>query len=117
MTKNCKQVRFTRSNGTRVSFKACGGKGRRAVDPVTPVIFRRYRDDNEIVAVFPTIDGGGGRIMSYVHMGQHGAGRYSAIIDQTRPAKPAEYASLLKELKQIGYDNLKVMQRKPAHSG
>jgi len=29
-TKSCKPVSFTRSNGTRANFKACGSKGRRA---------------------------------------------------------------------------------------
>ena len=101
--------------GSRAACPPCPPKGRRAVDPVTPVIFRMW-PRGSVDALFPTISEGRGLIRVYAHVGQHGTADYNAVIGRTRPAKPAEYASLLRELKQIGYDNLKVVSRKPARS-
>jgi hypothetical protein len=77
-----------------------------------PVIFRKWKD-NDIVAIFPTLLGTNDpySCQMYEHVGQHGAGDPFHVIGQTAAAKPKEYASLLKELHQIGYRGLKIYNR------
>lgn len=82
---------------------------------MTKVIFRvdTREHQREVIAVFPDQAGDlnpyrtcGG----YVHMGQHttiGAD----VMNWTRPARPDEYADLLKELESIGYNDIKIMKR------
>lgn len=77
----------------------------------TKVVFRKYQG-GDIVALFPdekwdTI----GNIMSYEHIGQHGAAAYNWVIKITAPAKPKEYAPLKRELESIGY-NLDIRKRR-----
>lgn len=69
-----------------------------------PVIFRAERSGDhrgDVTAVFPTEPGDPfGRAVCYAHIGQHSAcdrGWYAT----TRPAAPAEYAALLRELRGI----------------
>jgi hypothetical protein len=81
---------------------------------MTPVIFRR--DGDEIVAVFPTIEADPGQATCYAHIGQH-SGCSRQWYYETRPAKPAEYADLLAELVDIGYDDLKIYRRWSYHMG
>lgn len=93
-----------------------------AGEPVTPVLFRVHRAPvkygADVTAVFPAEPHDAqGRLMScYVHIGQHGA----CGLDwyrQTRPATPAEYADLKKELESAPYGyRLQVFQRMtPGH--
>lgn len=75
----------------------------------TPVIFRKFKNGGDIIAIFPTIPGNyhHNTCESYQRVGQHG----SCSIDFTTftvPATPEEYAGLLEELVSIGYDDLKV---------
>jgi hypothetical protein len=69
-----------------------------------PVIFRAGKEHGQIwiTAVFPTLQGTDDRntFTIYQHIGQHGAGRYEWY-RRTRPARPSEYADLLKELRGI----------------
>jgi hypothetical protein len=44
-----------------------------------------------------------GMVTTYSHIGQHGAGQLSYMRNSTRPAKPAEYQSLKRELEGLGY--------------
>ncbi len=83
---------------------------------MTPVIFRKDKCDGrtEITAVFPTIDEGNYQVACYAHVGQH-SGCTREWYNTTKAAKPAEYASLLRELQQIGYDDLKVYKRWSRH--
>lgn len=78
------------------------------------VIFRKWRDNGDIVAVFPEIPSDTRSwylCEAYEHIGQHGACDYQdAILPQTVPAKPEEYAELFQELSKIGY-NLVVYRR------
>ena len=47
---SCKPVKFTRSDGTRVSFKACGkGKGRRVAKPFAGFQIEDFYEDDRIV--------------------------------------------------------------------
>lgn len=71
----------------------------------TKVIFRKLK--GEVIAFFPDIVEGYGKIAYYTHVGQHGSGEYSS---QWPLAKPVEYAPLLVELERIGY-NVDVRQR------
>lgn len=69
----------------------------------TRVVFRRY-PDGEIIALFPDVPADNrGHISCYVHLGQHGAASYARVIADTRPALPAEYAALRRELEAEPY--------------
>lgn len=72
------------------------------------VIFRRWRNTQDVIAFFPD-QRNGQFIMSYEHIGQHGDAMYPH--PQTVAAKPDEYAPLLAELKAIGYDDLRIVKR------
>ncbi len=92
---------------------------------LTMVVFRKwYRksDGNGVIALFPLVSAQGGRaygdasgmVQSFEHVGQHGAADYAGVLSRTRPAKPAEYADLLKELESPPYDYwLDVKRRAP----
>jgi hypothetical protein len=82
-----------------------------AGDAVTTVIFRKWskKDGGDVIALFPEISEGNGLILSYQHLGQHGAAS-PGIVYATKAATPSEYAPLKRELEQIGY-RLKVMKR------
>jgi len=73
------------------------------------VVFRKFKDHGDIIALFPRepCDRQGYLCSSYQHVGQHGSAD-PGIVSITVPAKPAEYAGLLKELKSIGYNNLEI---------
>lgn len=85
---------------------------RKSAGKMTKVVFRRY-PDGQVIALFPDIPWSGrrGEITSYMHVGQHGAADYSHVIATTKPAMEKEYAGLLDELRQTGYDNIKIVKR------
>lgn len=60
-----------------------------------PVVFRIWQ--GELVALFPDQPYGHGYILSYQHIGQHGAACPS-LLREGRYAKPSEYRALLCEL-------------------
>lgn len=72
------------------------------------VIFRKWKDTGSVIAFFPD-QKDGHYIGSYEHVGQHGNATYPN--PQTVPAKPQEFASLLAELRSIGYDDLRIVRR------
>jgi len=77
---------------------------------MTKVVFRKFAD-GQVIAIFPEIIWREPFwFTSYMHAGQHGGCTRSVIYD-TAPATPDEYASLLRELKEIGYNDLKVFQK------
>ncbi len=79
---------------------------------MTPVIFRKWQ--NDVISLFPTIAADmSGHCQSYQHIGQHGATDYLGIVERSKLAIQSEYADLFAELIRIGYDDLKVYQRKP----
>jgi hypothetical protein len=78
-------------------------------EPLQRVIFRKDLG-GVIVACLPDVAANPGRCMMYEHVGQHGEGDYWGVVRQTKPARRAEYANLLAELKSIGY-NLRVVER------
>jgi len=83
----------------------------------TKVIFRKCKDNGDIVAFFPdtfadrkTVSSPC-RLMSYMHIGQHGEAHIDFYRLSTKPAKSFEYAELLDELQNaVGY-NLQVVKR------
>lgn len=68
----------------------------------TKVIFRKFRDTGEVIALFPeepgTLDID--TCSSYMHNGQH-ASASVRLIDITDPATPEEYADLKRELENL----------------
>lgn len=85
-----------------------------------PVMFRKCQD-GEVLAVFPTEPYSRSRpyaVSCYAHVGQHSGADWDYVMTKTKPAKPEEYAPLLRELKGI-YESepdavtLKVIQRRP----
>jgi hypothetical protein len=71
----------------------------------TKVIFRKF-SDGEVIAIFPEelYDGINlDLVMSYLHIGQHGAASKS-LANELEIALPEEYDDLYSELESIGYD-------------
>ena len=105
---------------TGIGFRIVLGTAKK---PECPVIFRKEADDS-IVAFFPATygDGGPGKLDCYAHVGQYSIAHIDYYREETKPAKPSEYASLLKELKGLyekGTDavTLKVITKFPDASG
>jgi hypothetical protein len=69
----------------------------------TVVVFRKWRKDGGILALFPEVLNYGHFCGSYEHVGQHGGADYKGCIRATVPARPQEYAELARELRRIGY--------------
>ena len=63
-------------------------------------------------ALFPELPGDMNprTCLSYAHIGQHSPADCLSHSEYSRPATPAEYASLLRELQNIGY-NVKIAKR------
>jgi len=77
-----------------------------------PVIFRKFKNGGDILAIFPTIPWSDSYDMtSYQHIGQHSACDLW-INSITSSANKKEYTDLLNELADIGYDNLKVYSKR-----
>lgn len=78
----------------------------------TKVIFRKFRNGGDIIAVFPRIAANvnGYLCESYMHVGQHGAASPDIVQGLTVLATPKEYAALERELIGLGYI-LKIAKR------
>ena len=94
------------------SIKVVRKKGKRIADR-TIVIFRKWKDNGDIDALFPEMPGSEEfpGCTAYAHLGQHSNADYYGVMEQTIPAKPSEYKYLLAELESIGYDNLVIRQK------
>lgn len=73
-----------------------------AQEDVTQVMFRKCKDNGEIVAVFVD-DVRGDMVGTYLHNGQHGDASVSWVDEDTVLARPTEYKELMIELGQQGY--------------
>lgn len=71
----------------------------------TKVIFRKWNDTGDVVAMFPEVpsDTRGDLCMIYQHIGQHGAAYPHVLVEGTTPATKEEAADLKRELEGIGY--------------
>ena len=80
--------------------------------PNDVVLFRRWKDTGDVIALFPEIpaDIDGLYCLSYEHVGQHGAADYYGVVRHTLPVMSKECDGLARELTLIGYD-LKPIQR------
>ena len=69
------------------------------------VIFRTWKDNGEVIALFPEIpsDRNGYYCTSYQHVGQHGGGSVALTMVHTKPSTAEEIAPLAAELTSIGY--------------
>ena len=76
------------------------------------VVFRRWKDGGDIIAIFPAIPATihCEYCLSYGQVGQHAAADYHSVVRHSRPATPAEYAALAVELARVGY-RLKPVKR------
>jgi hypothetical protein len=75
-------------------------------EPLTPVIFRAWKKDGSVIAIFPTLVGklDPNTCESYMHVGQHSAASADLLGSRAlRPALPSEYRALHAELRSIGY--------------
>lgn len=73
--------------------------------PITLVVFRRWRDNGDIIALFPELpaDYLGHYCDAYGHVGQHGGADYQGVVQATRPVSLEDAADLIQELQRIGY--------------
>lgn len=73
----------------------------------TVVVFRLWREDDNVVAFFPfeKHDIEGKYCVCYAHVGQHSSAHFNSCMDTvlSRPARRDERKDLEKELENIGY--------------
>lgn len=104
-----------RSRSSRSSGRARHGNGPKSAE-VVPVIFRVWpkKEGGGVIALFPTLPGSTQdwySVTSYEHVGGHGHADMD-LVNATRLATPAEYASLKRELESGPYGyKLKVYER------
>ncbi len=77
---------------------------------ITKVVFRKLKETNEIIALFPELIEKNYYVLSYMHVGQHGSADYNHIVNISKLATENEYKDLFNELTNIGY-NLQVLKR------
>lgn len=84
--------------------------------PITAVVFRKWKDNGHIIALFPELpsDIQGWYCDSYMHVGQHDGADYYGVVEHTTPASRKESAALARELRRIGY-RMKPMRRASRH--
>ena len=84
---------------------------------MTTVFFRK-EEDGEILAVFAfdyRRGANGGTFGCYAHIGQHSECCLDYIKESTKPATRDEYAPLLSELRQVGYDPIVIKKIPPMY--
>ena len=77
----------------------------------TKVIFRKFKDTGEVIALFPELPGTNDycTCSSYMHIGQHSSASVS-LSSVTVRAREEDYMPLKRELESLGY-NLEVINR------
>ena len=74
------------------------------------IIFRKDKTNENVIAFFrESFDGE--YIDTYEHIGQHSSASYSYYLNNTIPCNEEDYKGLLKELKDIGYEDIKMYKR------
>ena len=66
------------------------------------VVFRKFRDTGEIIALLPDNPANPGMVDSYMHVGQHGEASVGIARFTVRPLR-GEHLELCGELRAIGY--------------
>lgn len=79
-------------------------------DVITKVIFRKFKNDGSIIAVFPENVENNYKISCYMHVGQHFSIDYDELKKESTLATEEEYIKLKDELHNIGYVNIKVLK-------
>jgi hypothetical protein len=74
------------------------------------VVFRKFKQGGDIIALFPFYNEVDYTVMSYMRVGQHGQADYAHCVSNSVLATPEEYAPLLKELTGIGY-SVKILKK------
>jgi hypothetical protein len=79
---------------------------------IETVVFRRWKDTGDIIALFPEIPADllGHYCLSYEHICQHGAANFERVMRHSKDVSPVESAGLARELALLGYD-LKPIRR------
>ena len=80
-------------------------------DVITKVIFRKFKNDGSIIAVFPENVESNYKISCYMHVGQHFSIDYDELKKESTLATEEEYIKLKDELHNIGYINIKVLKK------
>lgn len=75
------------------------------------VIFRKDKKSGDIIAFLPETSANRGRVMSYMHFGQHSEADYMYYLSDTVAASETEYGRLLNELQGI-YDNALIVRQR-----
>jgi len=75
----------------------------RVIFKMTPVRPKHDELESECIAFLLDVDASPGWIMSYMHVGQHGEASIGFFND-CKLATPEQYADLMWELDDIGYD-------------
>lgn len=85
--------------------------------PHDVVVFRRWKDTGDLVAVFPEIpaDDLGRYCFAYDETGTQTAAEYEEIIQDTTPVTPTEYGRFAHELTMLGYDLQPVLEASHQH--
>lgn len=77
---------------------------------IIKIIFRKFKNDGSIIAIFPQHVENNYKISCYMHVGQHFSIDYEEIKKESTPATEEEYKILKDELHNIGYVNIKVLK-------
>lgn len=71
----------------------------------TNIVFRRWNDSKEVIAIFPDSPWGlFNDLTSYMHIGQHGGCSREALEETTQCYNEPDVIALQKELESIGYN-------------
>lgn len=76
----------------------------------TKVVFRVFKDEKDVIALFPETIDDNGACFSYMHEGQHVTAHYREVIRASYPADEFEYKALKDELEGLGY-HLKIVRK------
>lgn len=81
------------------------------------VIFRRWNDTGDIVAIFPELpaDDQGRFCVAHDELGQQIAAEYEQVMRDTTPVSPTEYGRFAHELTLLGYDLQSINQASDQH--
>lgn len=81
-------------------------------EPITKVVFRKWPDTGDVIALFPEVEEYRGACGSYMTVGQHSAADYYHVIRKTVAATEAEYGPVKRELESrpFGY-RFRVLKR------